>query len=155
MFTDLNSAPTARSAATVCAEKPHCGKSGVPFMNSTTGLEPSSALILSTTSIDYLFSRPAAGLLGNHRSGARPRRFFSSATTRHCSAALMDVQRPISSAVRRHPMQLPCSSSAQTLVQGERGRSHSPAGTYASDILGDYEAAAAMFKPSSRRGTPL
>src|SRR5437867_3702391 len=51
MLTDLNSAPTARSAATVCAEKPHCGKSGVPFMNSTTGLEESSALILSTTSI--------------------------------------------------------------------------------------------------------
>src|ERR1700739_5143379 len=51
MLTCLNSAPTARSAATVCAEKPHCGKSGVPFMNSTTGLEESSALILSTTSI--------------------------------------------------------------------------------------------------------
>src|SRR5271170_5964946 len=53
MFTYLKSAPTARRAATVCAEKPHCGKSGVPFMNSTTGLA-SSVLILSTTSIRYL-----------------------------------------------------------------------------------------------------
>src|SRR5262249_27206868 len=54
MFTCLNSAPSARSAATVCAENPHCGKSGVPFMNSTTGAEPSSVLILSTTSIRAL-----------------------------------------------------------------------------------------------------
>src|SRR5579863_9242944 len=50
MFTERKLAPTARSAATVCAENPHCGKSGVPFMNSTTGPELSSALILSTTS---------------------------------------------------------------------------------------------------------
>src|ERR1700733_8325609 len=51
MFTCLNCAPTAFSAATVCAEKPHCGKSGVPFMNSTTGAELSSALIFSSISI--------------------------------------------------------------------------------------------------------
>src|SRR5256885_17048778 len=50
-YTTLFRSPTARSAATVCAENPHCGKSGVPFMNSTTGLEPSSVLIRSTTSI--------------------------------------------------------------------------------------------------------
>ena len=43
-----------RRAPTVCAEKPHCGKSGVPFMNSTTGAEFSSALIRSITSIVYL-----------------------------------------------------------------------------------------------------
>src|SRR5579863_10398895 len=67
MFTCLNSAPTARNAATVCAEKPHCGKSGVPFMNSTTGLEPSSALILSTTSIDLPLQKFAPALqLGDH-----------------------------------------------------------------------------------------
>src|SRR5579883_2607131 len=166
MLTCLNSAPKARNAATVCAEKPHCGKSGVPFMKSTTGAEPSSALILSTTSIYYLvtaFGRAAAGskrpLHIWRRQGAgheipsprvSARRFLSSAITRHCSAALMDVQRPISSAVRRHPIQYPCSSSEQILVQGDRGRSHS-AGACASDILGNYEAAAAMFKPSSWR----
>src|SRR5512146_3505736 len=77
MLTCLNSAPRARSAATVCAEKPHCGKSGVPFMKSTTGLEPSSALILSTTSIDNLvtaFGRIATGSKRpqkNQRRGAR------------------------------------------------------------------------------------
>src|SRR5262245_13068545 len=50
MFTCLNFAPSARRAATVCAENPHCGKSGVPFMNRTTGAELSSALIRVTTS---------------------------------------------------------------------------------------------------------
>ena len=63
----------------------------------------------------------------------------------------MDVQRPISSPVRKHPMQYPCSSIEQILVQGERGRSHSAAGTCTSDILGDYEAGAGMFKPRVRR----
>src|SRR6185437_14038916 len=81
---------------------------------------------------------------------ASSRRFPSSATTRHCSAALIDVQRPISSAVRRHPMQYPCSSSEQILLQGERGRSHSGRAG-ASDIRGHYEADPAMFKPLSRR----
>src|SRR3990172_4276532 len=39
MFTWLNRALQAFRVATDCAEKPHCGKSGVPFMNSTTGAE--------------------------------------------------------------------------------------------------------------------
>src|SRR5215469_8012814 len=64
MLTCLKSAPTARSAATVCAEKPHWGKSGVPFMNNTTGLEPSSALILSTTSIALPRKFASLGQLG-------------------------------------------------------------------------------------------
>src|SRR5690242_18133732 len=51
MSTLLNCAPQARSAATACAEKPHCGKSGEPFMKSTTGVEEICALIRSTTSI--------------------------------------------------------------------------------------------------------
>src|SRR5207244_4231952 len=42
-----------------CAENPHCGKSGVPFMNNTTGLEASSALILSITSIAANLTSPA------------------------------------------------------------------------------------------------
>src|SRR5437879_9020006 len=109
MLTDLNSAPTARSAATVCAEKPHCGKSGVPFMNSTTGLEESSDLILSTTSIAHY-------LLSFRRSASSPTRF-------HCSAALMYSQRPISSPVRRQPTQNPPVSREQTLMHGDGGRS--------------------------------
>ncbi len=43
-------------------------------------------------------------------------------------------------------MKYPRSSSVQSLMHGERGRSHS-AGAHASDILRDYEAVAAMFKP--------
>ena len=39
MFTCANCALQARSAPAVWAEKPHCGKSGVPFMYSTTGAE--------------------------------------------------------------------------------------------------------------------
>src|SRR5579872_1692195 len=68
MLKEWNSAPQARSAATVCAEKPHWGKSGVPFMNSTTGLDPISDLILSTTSIT-----PASDInlpLREHRCGS-------------------------------------------------------------------------------------
>src|SRR6185437_8659376 len=51
MSTCLNSAPHARSAATACAEKPHCGKSGDPFMKSTTGLDEICVLMRSITSI--------------------------------------------------------------------------------------------------------
>ena len=35
----------------------------------------------------------------------------------------MDIHCPISAPVRRHPEQYPCASSAQTLIQGEGGRS--------------------------------
>ena len=51
------------------------------------------------------------------------RRVSSWAMSCHCSAALSDIQRPISAAVRKHPAQNPCASSVQTLVQGEGGRS--------------------------------
>src|SRR6201991_1646601 len=106
----LKSAPTERRAATVWPENPHVGKSGVPFMNSTTGLELSSDLILSTTSIDipHLRSRPA-------------RRAFNSSIKSHCSVALMANQRPISAPVRKHPAQNPWESSVQTFVHGEGG----------------------------------
>src|SRR4029077_15271391 len=76
-----------------------------------TGLEPSSALIRSTTSIaNYLFSFC---------------RSASSASRRHCSSALIDSQRPISSPVRRQPMHKPCASRVHTLIHGDGGRSSS------------------------------
>src|SRR5262245_29087177 len=50
MFTWPNVAPTALSARTAVAEKPHCGKSGVPFMYSNTGLAASCDLMRSMTS---------------------------------------------------------------------------------------------------------
>ena len=49
-----------RSAATVWAENPHCGKSGVPFMNSTTGCAAELLRIRSLTSI--AFTCPMPGL---------------------------------------------------------------------------------------------
>src|SRR4030095_7763735 len=52
MFTCSNCAPTALNARTAAAEKPHCGKSGVPFMYSTTGEEDSCDLMRSMTSTD-------------------------------------------------------------------------------------------------------
>src|SRR5262245_16016214 len=50
MFTYAKLAPQACSARTAAAENPHCGKSGVPFMYSSTGLELSWSLIRSMTS---------------------------------------------------------------------------------------------------------
>ena len=50
MLTWANCALQARSAPTVWAEKPHCGKSGVPFMYSTTGAADSWLLIRSMAS---------------------------------------------------------------------------------------------------------
>src|SRR5262249_49962506 len=83
MLTCLNSAPTARSAATVCAENPHCGKSGVPFMNSTTGLELSSALIFSTTSIVHSWKA-----IGAARVAHCPRKLLRSPALTHTPANL-------------------------------------------------------------------
>src|SRR5207237_1283033 len=154
ILTCLNSAPTARSAATVCAENPHCGKSGVPFMNSTTGLEPSSVLIRSTTSICTLplqfaplgklrqqtpllspaHGRPASDLLARAQTADAPAPRIeraSSASRRHRSAPLMDGQRPISSPVRRQPTHQPRASSAQTLMHGDGGRSSDSAASNA------------------------
>src|SRR3569833_156046 len=78
-------------------------------MNSTTGLELSSDLILSTTSINHSWRSRLA------------RRAFNSAINSHCSVALIDNQRPISAPVRKHPAQNPWASSVQTFVQGEGG----------------------------------
>src|ERR1700747_1710117 len=91
-------------------------------MNSTTGPEPSSALILSTTSIvtTYLCCL---------------RRSPSSAISRHCSSALMASQRPSSAPVRTHPMQYPRSPREQILMQGEGGRSGGAARAGASVTL--------------------
>src|SRR5690625_3201642 len=72
MLTCAKSAPTARKTCTDWALNPHCGKSGVPFMNSTTGCATAS-LILSSTLIE--FSAPCLtelqpGPAGNGRSTA-------------------------------------------------------------------------------------
>src|SRR3990172_9570384 len=45
----LNSTPDSISACTTAAEKPHCGKVGVPFMNKTTGAASISALMRFNT----------------------------------------------------------------------------------------------------------
>src|ERR1700682_3042573 len=60
MFTWSNLALLARVAPTVCAEKPHCGKSGVPFMYSTTGAADSWLLIRSIAVMVDLQSRHRA-----------------------------------------------------------------------------------------------
>src|SRR5256885_5156336 len=54
-----------------------------------------------------------------------------SASRRHCSAPLMDGQRPISSPVRRQPTHQPRASSAQTLMHGDGGRSSDSAASNA------------------------
>src|SRR3954462_3635918 len=105
MFTAWKPAPEARSAATVCAENPHCGKSGVPFMNSTAGLVEIWVLIRLMTSSATCF------LL-----------WSSALTTVHCCSMLSVLQAAISSMVRKHPMhRVP--ESTQTLMQGDGGRS--------------------------------
>src|SRR5690606_28781419 len=50
------------SACTTRLEKPHCGKSGVPFMNNTTGDPSMVVLIRSITSI-FL---PPTSLVATH-----------------------------------------------------------------------------------------
>src|SRR5687768_9948256 len=106
MFTEWNEfTPEARSAATACAEKPHCGKSGVPFMNSTAGLLPMWVLIrLSTSSATCLL------LVSNF------------ASTAHCASALIAPHAAISSIVRKQPVQR-SPVSTQTLMHGDCGRS--------------------------------
>src|SRR6185437_12090990 len=47
--TPLNLTPRWLRICTTAAEKPHCGKTGVPFMKSTTGLLVTSCLIRSNT----------------------------------------------------------------------------------------------------------
>src|SRR3954462_14743319 len=49
MSIPLNFPPRCVSTWTVAAEKPHCGKTGEPFMNSTTSLPVRSLLIRSLT----------------------------------------------------------------------------------------------------------
>src|SRR5258708_38124831 len=63
MFTKSNLALLARNAPTVCAEKPHWGKSGVPFMYSTTGAADSWLLILS---IAFIGRSPKKSLYLKH-----------------------------------------------------------------------------------------
>src|SRR5688572_30191947 len=107
MFTEWNEfAPEARSAATACAENPHCGKSGVPFMKSTAGLVEICCLILLTTS-------SATCLLLSS----------SASTSAHCASALIAPHAQISSRVRKQPVHRSPGPSTQTLMQGDCGRS--------------------------------
>ena len=57
--------PASRRAATVLALKPQRGASGVPFMNSSTGAEPSSLRMRSVSS-----GLCSAGWLGGVLAGA-------------------------------------------------------------------------------------
>jgi hypothetical protein len=50
----LNLVPSSLSTCTTAAEKPHCGKTGVPFMNSTTSLVSISFLILLVTVLSVI-----------------------------------------------------------------------------------------------------
>src|SRR5208283_2672790 len=76
MLTCANRALQARKAPTVCAENPHCGKSGVPFMYSTTGAAASWALIRSIASIvdslHIIHRRLATGGLCHGRAPGGP-----------------------------------------------------------------------------------
>ena len=80
-------------------------KSGVPFMNSTTGLEPSSALIFSTTSIDNLFTAYGRTATGSTRprpySGAKRAGKTSFTTQAFLPGAAASARRPPATARRR------------------------------------------------------
>src|SRR6516162_6992685 len=56
------------------------------------------------------------------------RRSASTASSCHCSTALIDIHLPISSPVRRQPTQKPCASREQMLMHGDGGRSAGPVG---------------------------
>src|SRR3979409_513666 len=50
MLTLLNLTPSWLNTSTTAAEKPHCGKTGVPFMNSITSFLPISSRMRPNTS---------------------------------------------------------------------------------------------------------
>src|SRR5581483_4628774 len=124
------------------------GLDSLDHIHLTTSLRPSAGLPRGPTERPRTYGGANGAGHATPPPCASSRRFLSSPPARHCSAALIVVQRPISTAVPRHPIQYPRSSSEQILLQGERGRSHSGrAGT--SDIRVHYEAGPAMFKPRS------
>src|SRR5579864_519810 len=54
-LTPLNLTPSSERMFTTAAENPHCGKTGVPFMNTTTSFEAMSAAIRSCAGLDMAF----------------------------------------------------------------------------------------------------
>ena len=52
--TPLNCTPMWFSTCTTVAEKPHCGNTGVPFMNKTTSVPSTSLLIRSNTVLSLI-----------------------------------------------------------------------------------------------------
>src|SRR3712207_5550934 len=65
-FTPLKGTPRWERICTTRAEKPHCGKTGVPFMNSTMGLDFTSLSMRSKAGLVIGFgpSRRGGGLEG-------------------------------------------------------------------------------------------
>src|SRR5258708_4833417 len=51
ILTPWNLTPSWLSTSTTAAEKPHCGNTGVPFMNSSTSFLPISSRMRSNTSL--------------------------------------------------------------------------------------------------------
>src|SRR6185503_18327992 len=68
-----NFTPSSLRHSTTAAEKPHCGNTGVPFMNSSTSFLPISSRMRSNTSlmsISWSSAQEAAELIPNiGRSG--------------------------------------------------------------------------------------
>src|SRR4249920_2658565 len=67
ILTLLNLTPSWLSTSTTAAEKPHCGKTGVPFMNSSTSFLPIASRMRPNTSGSLIGKSPS--LLNIGRSG--------------------------------------------------------------------------------------
>src|SRR5258708_28435782 len=70
MLTPWNFTPSSLSTSTTAAEKPHCGNTGVPFMNSSTSFLPISSRMRSNTwgsliSFSWGYAKGGAGLALN------------------------------------------------------------------------------------------
>src|SRR5256885_4304357 len=60
----LNLMPSSLSTSTTAAEKPHCGKTGVPFMKSTTSFSAMSCLMRSMTVASVMMLASGGGSFG-------------------------------------------------------------------------------------------
>src|SRR5947208_6824844 len=64
MLTLLNLTPSWLSTSTTAAEKPHCGKTGVPFMNSSTSFLPIVSRMRPNTSGSLMDKSPSLVNIG-------------------------------------------------------------------------------------------
>ena len=121
MFTCANSAPQARSAATVCGREAALREVRRALHEQDYWLR--LQLLLDTFHYFHDSSPPIQSVC-LPRSRSSRRRSTASITCHRC-AVLIDDQQAISARLRRHPLQYPPSSSLQILMHGDSGSSRS------------------------------